>query len=62
MLVDAILERQIRNVRFWAEQPPADHTEASASVVASRIRWSRLAHAFVHTHRRTFDQALNALA
>ncbi|MFJ9841735.1 phosphotransferase [Kitasatospora sp. NPDC101155] len=61
-LVDAILERQIRNARFWAEQPPADRTGASASTIASRIQWSRLAHAFVHTHRQTFDQALNAPA
>lgn len=58
-LVDSILERQIRNARFWAEQGLAsDGLPASAEAIAQRIAWSRREHAFVNTHRQIFDGAL----
>ncbi|WP_338033970.1 aminoglycoside phosphotransferase family protein [Kribbella albertanoniae] len=54
-LVDAILERQSRNVRFW--------TETTAQVTpqqrADRITWSRQEHAFTTTNRHTFDTHLH---
>ncbi|WP_405056186.1 aminoglycoside phosphotransferase family protein [Kribbella sp. NBC_01505] len=53
-LVDAILERQSRNTRFW--------TETSAPVTptqrADRIAWSRREHDFTTTHRNTFTAHL----
>jgi Ser/Thr protein kinase RdoA (MazF antagonist) len=53
-VVDAILERQLRNVRFW--------TEATVDVTdhqrADRIAWSRREHAFTTTNRNAFEQAL----
>ncbi|MFI6112849.1 NUDIX domain-containing protein [Kitasatospora sp. NPDC051164] len=58
-LVDSILERQIRNARFWAEQELGpDGVTASADVIAQRIAWSRREHAFVGAHRQIFDGAL----
>ncbi|MFI1648234.1 phosphotransferase [Streptomyces avidinii] len=58
-LVDSILERQIRNARFWAEQRPGpDGISASADVIAQRIAWSRREHAFVNAHREIFDGVL----
>jgi Ser/Thr protein kinase RdoA (MazF antagonist) len=52
-LVDCVLERQSRNVRFWARSQAAP-----ADVRAARIEWSRREHAFVHLHRDVFDQEL----
>ncbi|GAA1700054.1 phosphotransferase [Kribbella yunnanensis] len=53
-LVDAILERQSRNARFW--------TETTAPVTpeqrADRITWSRREHAFTTTHREIFEAHL----
>jgi Ser/Thr protein kinase RdoA (MazF antagonist) len=53
-VVDAILERQLRNARFW--------TEATAEVTdeqrADRIGWSRREHAFVTVHRDAFERAM----
>lgn len=58
-LVDSILERQIRNARFWAEQGLGpDGVSASADVIAQRIAWSRREHGFVNAHRQVFDGAL----
>ncbi|GAA2255759.1 hypothetical protein GCM10010430_44490 [Kitasatospora cystarginea] len=58
-LVDAILERQIRNARFWAEQELAlDGAPASIAVIAQRVAWSRREHAFVQTHRPILESAL----
>ena len=58
-LVDSILERQIRNARFWAEQGLAPGGgPASAETIAQRIAWSRREHAFVCAHRQIFDDAL----
>jgi hypothetical protein len=59
VVVDCILERQLRNVRFWAEIM-ADHGQAgrSAEVIGTRIAWSRREHAFTHQHREIFIRAL----
>ncbi|WP_078878283.1 NUDIX domain-containing protein [Streptomyces sp. NBRC 110035] len=58
-LVDSILERQIRNARFWAEQGLAsDGLPVSAEAIVQRIAWSRREHAFVNAHRQIFDGAL----
>ncbi|HEX2143431.1 MAG TPA: phosphotransferase [Glycomyces sp.] len=59
VLVDGILERQARNVRFWAEfQVEQETAPAATEQLIERIDWSRREHAFVCTHRETFDQAL----
>ncbi|MBG0818699.1 phosphotransferase [Planomonospora sp. ID82291] len=57
-LVDAMLERQVRNVRFWAELLAAGTAPAVPEVVAERIAWSRREHAFTHAHREVVDRAL----
>ncbi|MFF1821396.1 phosphotransferase [Kribbella sp. NPDC058245] len=53
-LVDAILERQSRNVRFWTETPAA----ATPQQRTDRITWSRQEHDFTTTNRRTFESHL----
>jgi aminoglycoside phosphotransferase (APT) family kinase protein len=53
-LVDAILERQSRNVRFWTETPAA----VTPQQRTDRITWSRQEHDFTTTHRRTFESHL----
>ena len=53
-VVDAILERQSRNVRFWVETT-VDVTEDQR---ATRIAWSRREHAFTTGNRLVFEQAL----
>lgn len=55
-VVDAMLERQIRNVRFWAEAP--SFVDATPEQVAERIAWSRREHTFTTTNRETFERAL----
>ncbi|MEU6718293.1 phosphotransferase [Nonomuraea sp. NPDC046802] len=58
-LTDCVLERQSRNVRFWAEL--ATHPEtapATPEVLADRIAWSKREHHFVCKHREVFDRAL----
>ncbi len=62
-LVDCILERQSRNVRFWAEFLARPATvPTSPEVLAERIAWSRREHAFVFANREIFDRALAARA
>lgn len=59
VVVDYVLERQMRNVRFWAEILAAPGaTVASVEVIATRIGWSRREHAFTHKHREVFTRAL----
>ena len=53
-LVDAILERQSRNVRFWTETP----AQATPKQRADRITWSRTEHAYTTTHRPLFTAHL----
>jgi Ser/Thr protein kinase RdoA (MazF antagonist) len=59
VLVDCVLERQARNVRFWAgfQARPAT-APATAAQMAERIAWSRREHAHLFAHRRIFDEAL----
>ncbi|MGW0537458.1 phosphotransferase family protein [Streptomyces sp. NPDC003032] len=58
-MVDAILERQARNVRFWAELMAAPETAPAApDVLASRIGWSRREFAFTAENRSVFEDAL----
>ncbi|WP_405749444.1 phosphotransferase [Streptomyces sp. NBC_01411] len=58
-LVDCILERQSRNVRFWAEFLAHPETApATPDVLADRIAWSKREHHFVFAHREVFDRAL----
>ena len=60
VLVDCVLERQSRNVRFWARFLARPRTApAPPDVLADRIGWSRREHAFVHRHREVFDRALS---
>jgi aminoglycoside phosphotransferase (APT) family kinase protein len=53
-VVDAILDRQLRNARFW--------TETTVGVAddqrAERIAWSYREHAFTTTNREVFERAL----
>lgn len=55
LLVDAMLERQCRNVRFWGEVPDGI---ATAEQVAKRIAWSRREHGFTAERRDVFAAAL----
>ena len=58
-LVDCILERQSRNVRFWAQFLAWPETApATPDVLGDRIAWSKREHAFVYTNREVFDRAL----
>lgn len=59
VLVDAMLERQARNARFWAEVR-AGHpaVEATDRQIFDRISWSRREHEHTTRHRRVFEDAL----
>ncbi|MGN9755732.1 aminoglycoside phosphotransferase family protein [Streptomyces sp. SD31] len=57
VLVDAMLERQARNVRFWA-QVRARIPGLTDRQVAERIAWSRREHAHTAEHRQVFEAAL----
>ncbi|WP_205327197.1 phosphotransferase [Glycomyces sp. YM15] len=60
VLVDCVLERQARNVRFWAEfQAKPASAPATPAQLADRIAWSRREHAFVAEHRDVFDRVLS---
>ena len=54
-VVDAMLEQQLRNVRFWTETA----VEVTTQQRADRITWSRREHAFTTTNREAFDQDLS---
>lgn len=59
-LVDCVLERQSRNVRFWAEFLARPETAPAApDVLADRIAWSRREASFVYTNREVFDRSLS---
>ncbi|TCC45667.1 aminoglycoside phosphotransferase family protein [Kribbella capetownensis] len=53
-VVDAILDRQLRNARFWTETT----VEVTDHQRAERIAWSHREHAFTTTNRQAFEQAL----
>ncbi|MEV7402001.1 hypothetical protein AB0N93_16650 [Streptomyces sp. NPDC091267] len=58
-VADAILERQARNARFWAEiMASAETAPAEPDVLASRIDWSRAEFAFTAANRSVFEGAL----
>ncbi|MEY9956764.1 phosphotransferase family protein [Streptacidiphilus sp. MAP5-52] len=58
-LVDAIVEQQARNARFWAEvMASGQAAPAEPHVLASRIDWSRRELHFTVEHRRTFEERL----
>ena len=59
VLVDCVLERQARNVRFWAEFLARPATApATSEQMTDRIEWSRREYAHLFTHREVFDRAL----
>ncbi|MFB7673170.1 phosphotransferase family protein [Kitasatospora purpeofusca] len=58
-VIDAILEQQARNARFWAElMASPDTAPAGPDVLASRIEWSRRELAFTAANRSVFENAL----
>jgi aminoglycoside phosphotransferase (APT) family kinase protein len=57
VLVDAMLERQSRNARFWGELPEAS-VDATSEQLAERMAWSRQEHVFTADHRQEFAAAL----
>lgn len=52
-LVDAMLDRQARNARWWRRRAPED------SAAAERIAWSEREYAFTAAHRTVFADALS---
>jgi Ser/Thr protein kinase RdoA (MazF antagonist) len=60
VLVDAMLERQCRNARWWAEAsaPGSPPLGATRQQIADRIAWSRREHAHTAAHRAVFARAL----
>ena len=60
-LVDAMLDRQIRNARWWRERlSDPELPLREAELIASRIEWSEREHAHASAHRSTFTDALTA--
>jgi hypothetical protein len=58
-LVDAILDRQTRNARWWRTQLTSPGPRiASGEQIVARIAWSEREHAYVTTHRPVFEGAL----
>lgn len=58
-LLDAILERQLRNRRFWTEQLAANEVSRSTPAkMREIISWSAREFAFTETHRAQFEAAL----
>ncbi|WP_330347838.1 phosphotransferase family protein [Streptomyces sp. NBC_00582] len=59
VLVDAMLERQARNARFWADvQAGSKAVEATAQQISDCIAWSRREHEHTAEHREMFEDAL----
>jgi Ser/Thr protein kinase RdoA (MazF antagonist) len=56
-VVDAILERQLRNVRLWTEAT----VEVTDQQRAERIAWSRREHAFTTANRDAFERVLRGV-
>jgi hypothetical protein len=59
-LIDAVLDRQARNARWWHEylDRPGPH-RADEDQVAARIAWSRREHDYTSAHRAEFAAALH---
>lgn len=59
VLVDAMLERQARNARFWAEvQASSEPVQATAQQISERIAWSQREHVHTAEYRKVFEDAL----
>jgi hypothetical protein len=59
-MVDAILERQARNARFWAEIRLGQASPGTTNEqIAERIAWSRREHWHTVINREAFEMALN---
>ncbi|MFD9064153.1 phosphotransferase [Kitasatospora purpeofusca] len=58
VLVDAIIEQQARNARFWAEVEASGTGAPGPDAIAQSIAWSRRELAFVVANREVFDAAL----
>ncbi|MCX4481785.1 hypothetical protein OOK44_36020 [Streptomyces cellulosae] len=58
-LVDAMLDRQERNARWWSGQLTRPGPRiAEPGQIAERIRWSEREYAFTAAHRAVFTAAL----
>ncbi|MFD1936610.1 aminoglycoside phosphotransferase family protein [Nonomuraea mangrovi] len=58
-VLDAILDRQSRNARWWAERrTDPGSCPASPEQITSRIAWSEREHAYTSTNRLVFAAAL----
>jgi Ser/Thr protein kinase RdoA (MazF antagonist) len=58
-LVGAILERQSRNARFWADRARGPSEPGPGrDVIQARVEWSRHEHTFVRAHSAAFERAL----
>ncbi|MER5905145.1 aminoglycoside phosphotransferase family protein [Streptomyces mirabilis] len=58
-LIDAMLERQERNVRFWQRAwERTDTVETTAEQIGDRIAWSRREQAYALRFRHVFESAL----
>jgi hypothetical protein len=58
-LLDAILERQLRNARFWSAQlADPDRTAISTAKMLEVIEWSEREASYTEAHRRDFGSAL----
>ncbi|MFE7331541.1 aminoglycoside phosphotransferase family protein [Streptomyces sp. NPDC057565] len=59
VLVDAMLERQACNARFWAEvQAGSKAVEATAQQISYRIAWSWREHEHTAEYRKVFEDVL----
>lgn len=59
VIVDAILERQARNARFWAEIQTDGSIDASPQQISERIAWSQREHTYTAINREAFELALS---
>ncbi|MFJ9380208.1 aminoglycoside phosphotransferase family protein [Streptomyces sp. NPDC101455] len=59
VVVDAMLERQARNARFWAEvQAGFTAVETTDQQISDRIAWSRREYEHTAEHRKVFEDTL----
>jgi hypothetical protein len=58
-LLDSIIERQLRNVRFWSERlADPSSTPTSPAKMLEVIEWSRREAQYTDAHRADFSSAL----
>lgn len=58
-LTDAVLDRQIRNARWWHSHLARPAPRGADHEIAGRIRWSEQEHAYTSANRKAFDAALD---